>query len=602
MPSVWVFVPMTGGEKPPGLWARFKYEIEPALPFIRENYLTIIAGGVLIILAAGLQIPGPLFTRYMIDHVIPQRDVKMLLVMIGAVLGILGFTITVEYVVTLVFAKVKNNLIVHLALTLLRRIHGIEHGERQKLPTGYLMSRIEDDVNGLEGLFVDTVTHLVSNVASLVFAAVTMLILEWRLACCVFVLLPPFLYFTVHYSRRITQTTEIYAEKRALALSRLEETISLSTLSALFTRSEHNVRRYRERALESVYAALDVARYAARYSASTDAIFGIMPVTIMSLGIAIMFYQDFTIGSLIAFISFSSNLFAPARELVHMNTGIRQALVSLKRINQIYRLPAQKDGDLDLNGIERISFRGVRFSYPDDQEQRVLDGLELEIPRGARVGLVGGSGSGKTTIAKLLLRLYDPVEGRLEINDLDVRDFKIDSVRAKIGYVEQEPRLFDDTIFENIIFGLTETERNALSEEALRARVDAVVKLARIDFLDRLSDGLFTPVSQAGGSLSVGQKQRIAIARALIRQPDVLIFDEATANLDSISETAILHTIGDLPKSVTVFIISHRLSFIRTCDPVLVMEAGRLVERGAFATLVADAGGHFRRYADQYQL
>jgi ABC-type multidrug transport system fused ATPase/permease subunit len=268
----------------------------------------------------------------------------------------------------------------------------------------------------------------------------------------------------------------------------------------------------------------------------------------------------------------------------------------------MYYLPPQVDGELPPGPVERIAFRGVGFAYPDDTPTQVLEGFDLEVPAGARVALVGGSGSGKTTAIRLLLRLFDPSQGQVELNGVDLRRLKLAGLRAKIGYVEQEPRLLDDSIRENILFGLDESQRAALPPETLEARLQNAIKLARVDFLERLSDGLETPVNQAGASLSVGQKQRIAIARALIRNPEILIFDEATANLDSISEAAILQTINDLPPTVTVFIVSHRLNFIRTCDPVIVMERGQIVERGTAAELMANQDGHFHRYAEQYQL
>jgi ABC-type multidrug transport system fused ATPase/permease subunit len=585
------------------LWSRFKCQIEPALPFLRRNYRAVIIGGVGIILSAGLVIPGPLFTRYIIDSVIPRRDLRMLALMAAAVVGILAFTIIVDYVVAIVFARLKTELLIDLRVTLLRRLHGLHLAERQKYPTGYLLSRIDDDTTGMQGLFIDTFTQLFSNTANLIVTGVTMVVLEWRLACCVFALLPPFLYFSVYYSRKISSSTEAYYEKRAQMVSGLEEALSLCTLSVLFNKAEHNVARYRERALAAVEAALRAARYSARYNASTESVLGLMPITIVVVGcLLLFFYGQFSVGSLVAFISLSGNLFSPASELVSMNADLREALVALRRYHQMYSLAPQSDGTVETGPIETIRFREVSFAYPDDPPTTVLDRFDLEIRRGARLALVGGSGSGKSTVVKLLLRLFDPVQGALEINGVDARELRLASLRAKIGYVEQEPRLFDDSVLENILFGLSESERAGLSEESLRSRVENVVKLARLDFLDRLSDGLLTPVNQAGASLSVGQKQRIAIARALIRNPEVLILDEATANLDSISEAAILETVKELPPTVTVLIVSHRLSFIRSCDPVIVLEQGRIVERGAPAALLADPDGHFRRYAEKYQL
>jgi len=330
---------------------------------------------------------------------------------------------------------------------------------------------------------------------------------------------------------------------------------------------------------------------------------GMAPMIVIGYGGFEIINGRMTLGSLIAFNSFVGYLFGPASRLINVNISIQKALIALQRVQELFDLPEEefaKDFQIT-DPINQIAFKNISFSYQpkelsSDHEKMcgrknienlilcedILSNISLKISKGEKIGIVGGSGSGKTTLLRMLSGLYEPDSGSILLNDKKLSNGEIAAFRKQIAVVEQEPVLFSDTVYNNIRFGNT------------RARPEEIIAAAKqshcSEFIDNLAKGYQTEVGNKGGNLSVGQKQRIAIARALIKNPKILILDEATSNIDAISEKYIMDTIYNLPNDMIVIIVAHRLSTIRSCDKIVILEKGAIVESGSHALLVEKAG------------
>ena len=308
---------------------------------------------------------------------------------------------------------------------------------------------------------------------------------------------------------------------------------------------------------------------------------GLAPIVIIGYGGYEIINDRLTIGSLIAFNSFVGYLFGPTNRLVNVNVQIQKALVALDRTNELFTLPEQECAqNFKLKKISNLKLKNLSFSYNDNK--KVIENLNFTINSSEKIGIVGSSGSGKTTLLRIIAGLYEIGEGDFIINDQKLNSSEIVALRKYIAVVEQEPALFDDTIYNNIKFG----KADAKKEEILLAVRQAHVA----EFVDKLPEKYETLVGNKGSSLSVGQKQRLAIARVLLKKPKILILDEATSSIDSFSEKYISETISNLPREMIVIMVAHRLSTIRNCDKILVMDKGKIAESGTHTELLNKRG------------
>jgi ABC-type multidrug transport system fused ATPase/permease subunit len=573
-------------------------------PYFKKHTASLIVGGIAIFLLAILILPTPLITRYIIDHSIPEKNIQQLVLLILLVLALLIFTKVVGYFQGLVFYKINNKVILDIRLDLLEKIHKLPLSTSKKYGTGYLISRINDDTGRLRTLFADTVIRIIRDVLTFLVGAVIIFVIHWKLALLSVAILPFFAMSAVHFSRIIRKRSKAFYEDSAQATRQLEESLNMMELNKVFLK--YNPLRYFRSAKQAFRSNIRLGKTSFLNNAVTGFLGGIAPIVIVGYGGYEIIQGRLTLGYLIAFNSFVGYLFGPTSRLINVNIQIQQALMALERVRELFELPEEEiDKEIVLpERIEELAFEDVHFSYDElatktprhkeknyTEDNQVLKGISFTAKRGEKIGIVGSSGGGKTTLLRLLAGLYEVDKGTILLNGKSLTTSELIALRRKVAIVEQEPYLFNDTIYNNIRFGNGRARKEEIYSAARQAYAD--------EFVGRLPDGYQTVVGEKGANLSVGQKQRIAIARALVKKPKILVLDEATSNIDSISEEFINRTIFSLPDNMVVFLIAHRLTTIRSCDKILVLEEGKIVEQGTHQELL-NMNGYYTRFYNVY--
>ena len=455
-----------------------------------------------------------------------------------------------------------------------------------------IISRITNDVEALDQLVTDGVTTLVQNTLILVGSAAILFYLDWRLALAVLTVMPLMAIATALFRSRSSRAYSQVRDRLGLVTATLAEDIGGMRVVQAFTREEANQRHFRE--VNEHYRAANhqTVLLNGLYFPFVDLLSAIATAIVLGYGGYLVFGGEVTIGTLFAFILYLSNFFDPVQQLSQLYNTFLAAIAALDKIVDVMDEEPEvldRPGAKDLAQIEgHVRFEDVRFAYGRGAE--VLHGIDLDVPAGTTVALVGHTGAGKSTIAKLLARFYDPVEGRITIDGVDLRDVTQTSLRRQLGVVPQEGFLFAGTVHDNIAFG---------RPGATRADVVAAAQtVGAHEFIERLEDGYDTELQERGTRLSLGQRQLVAFARALLADPRILILDEATSSVDIGTERKIERALETLLAERTAFIIAHRLSTIRGADLIVVLEHGRVVEQGTHEELISRRGLYTNLYGD----
>jgi ATP-binding cassette subfamily B protein len=455
-----------------------------------------------------------------------------------------------------------------------------------------IISRLTNDVEALDQLVTDGVSSLVQNSLTLVGTAIILFVLDWRLALATLAVIPLMSIATVIFRTRSTRAYRAVRERLGLVTATLAEDIAGMRVVQAFTREQANMRNFRE--INDRYRASNHETVVLNgvYFPFVDLLSSIALAVVIGYGGHLYFAGEVSLGTLFAFMLYVQNFFDPVQMLSQLYNTFLSATAALDKITEVLdEEPQVRDapGARPLPSIEgHVQFDGVRFTYGTGPE--VLHGLDLDVPAGTTVALVGHTGAGKSTIAKLLARFYDPVEGRITFDGVDLRDVTQASLRRQLGVVPQEGFLFAGTVAENIAFGKPE----ATADEIVRA----AQTVGAHEFILRLEDGYETQLGERGSRLSLGQRQLVAFARALLADPRVLILDEATSSVDIGTEQKIERALRVLLADRTAFIIAHRLSTIRDADLIVVLEHGRIVEQGSHDELLARRGLYTSLYGD----
>ncbi len=548
----------------------------------------LILGALSIFLLSLLILPTPLITRRIIDHTLPQKNLQELVFLIGLVFVLLIVTRLLSYFQGMLFYKINSRVILSIRTDLLKKINRFPMIIFKKYSTGYLMSRVNDDTNRLQSLFVDTMVSILKDILTFIVGGVAIFLIHWKLALMAFAILPFYVISAIYFSRIIKRRSAEYYEKSAQTNQHLEESLSMFELTKIFLREKFSVFRYFKSAKETYRSDIKLTKISMLNRLITGFIAGISPIAIIGYGGYEIIHGRLSIGSLIAFNSFVGYLFGPTNRLINVNIQIQKSLVALKRVQEIFDLPEEKTS-LSQNiivDIKKIEFKNISFDY--DNNKKVLEDISFEIEQGEKIGIVGNSGSGKTTLIRLLSGLYEVNSGKILLNGIKLNHNEIIGLRKYSAIVEQEPYLFNDTIYNNIKFG----NPRATKKEIIQAAKDAYV----YKFIKEAENGFQTVVGNRGGDLSVGQKQRIALARALIKNPKILILDEATSNIDAISASYINKVIFNLPKNMIIIIITHKINQIKECDRIIVLHSSKIAEIGNHEKLLQNDGLYKRLY------
>jgi ATP-binding cassette subfamily B multidrug efflux pump len=554
---------------------------------------------VLVVVGAATQAGGPYLIGRAIDESILGDDRAelyrtMALLFVVYVVGALASRGQIRQV-----GAIGQSVLASLRARIFGKIQHLSLGYFDRRPVGDLMSRVTNDVDTLNQLLSQGLTQLLGSLFSLIGIVIAMLFLDVGLALVCFTIIPVMLLTTSLFARRARLAFRETRETVGSVTSGLQEEIVGVRTAQAFNRTEANIERFRVRNAANRAANVQAVAITSAFSPAIDVLSTLATAVVIGYGGYLVYEGSLTVGLLAAFLIYVQQFFRPLQLASQVYTQAQSALAGAERIYEILDEepePADPPGTPELVNVEgRIEFDGVYFAY--DPGHPVLEDVSFLVEPGQTVALVGPTGAGKTTIASLIPRFYDVTGGAVRVDGHDVREVTRRSLRSHIATVLQEPFLFSGTIAENIGYGRAGDEepptRNEI-EEAARA-VEAH------GFISELPDGFDTVLGEGGGSLSQGQRQLLAFARAVLADPRVLILDEATSNIDTRTEAAIQAALGRLLAGRTSVVIAHRLSTIRDADRILVVEAGRIAERGTHDELLTRNGPYADLYRRQFR-
>lgn len=564
-----------------------------------------------VVIDAALIVATPLLLRQLIDEGVIPKD-GALVTRLAIYVGLLAVADAAMSMLGRYFSsRIGEGLIYDLRSLVFGHVQRQSIAFFTRTQTGALISRINSDVMGAQQAFTATLSGLVSNVVSLVLVGVTMLILSWQITIFSLLLLPVFLIPTKWVGRKLQELTRDSFNTNAEMSSTMTERFNVSgaMLVALYGEPSREREYFRSRARKVADIGIKMAMLNRLFFIALTSVAAIATAFAYGIGGHLAINGGVTVGTLLAVTALLARLYGPLTALSNVRIDVMTSLVSFERVFEVLDLePMVKNRE---NAIEvkpthpKIEFKNVSFSYPRAEEislaslesaakpetiqsGEVLRGLSFIAAPGTLTALVGPSGAGKTTISALLPRLYDVTTGAIEIDGHDIRNLTLESLRGAIGVVMQDAHLFHETIAENLRYAKSDATEDEMRVACESAQIWELIK--------SLPNGLDTMVGERGHRLSGGEKQRLAIARLLLKSPSVVILDEATAHLDSENEALVQAALQSALKGRTSIVIAHRLSTVRDADQILVLEKGQIVERGKHDELVASGG----LYADLY--
>jgi ABC-type multidrug transport system fused ATPase/permease subunit len=552
---------------------------------VAAKYKLRVALGILALLAAtGTALLPPYLLKLSIDDGIKGGDLHALGWIVAAFVGAAAVNLVCSYAQTYFIGWTGERILADMRNDLFRHLQRLSLGFYERNRAGVIISRITNDVEAIDQLVTDGVSSLVQNSLTLVGTMAILFWLDWRLALATLAVMPfmalSTAWFRKHSARAYRQVRETLGQVTAT----LAEDIAGMRMIQSFTREERNEAAFRVVAETYRDANQRTVVLNGLYFPFVDLLASVASAIVLGYGGWLVFHGSMTIGTLTAFLFYLANFFDPVQQLSQLYGQFLSAVAALDKLILLLEEKVEVQNGPDAAELPRVeghvAFEDVRFAYGRGPE--VLHGIALDVPAGTTVALVGHTGAGKSTIAKLLARFYDPTEGRLTVDGVDLRDVTQESLRRQLGIVPQEGFLFAGTVRDNIAFGRPEA-----SDEDIHAAARAV---GADEFVERLEDGWDTQLQERGTRLSLGQRQLIAFARALLADPRILILDEATSSVDIGTERKIEQALRRLLHGRTAFIIAHRLSTIRDADLIVVLEHGKIVEQGTHDDLV-DAGG-----------
>jgi ATP-binding cassette, subfamily B, bacterial MsbA len=562
-------------------------------PYLKPYVGTIIVSGLLAIPLAGIRSAPVLLVKYFVDNLLVDHDWRKLYFFPVLAIGIFTLNFPIRffhyYLIRLVTVRVGENL----KADLYRHLTGLSTEYFTAQSTGTLISRVSNDTIYVDGA-ISSINTIIREPLNFLILLVYAFKLNWKLTSVSLLVIPGLVWVFRTSGKSLKQYIHGLNSQNARVLSTLQETFTGIRIVKTFRLERYLQKKFQTQLAEFARLQLKAIRMEEASHPAVELLFGIIIAAIVFFGGRQVLRGYHSPGDLMAFFATFALMMNPIRALNEVNIKLHQADSSCERIFEIFswktslREPEIPKPIHELR--DGIRLKSVRFAYPDTPQREVLRGIDLEIPRGKVVALVGHSGSGKSSIAGLLPRLFDVTGGAIEIDGIDIRELELQNLRDLISVVSQDVFLFNDTIDENIRCG-----RLGASIADVRA---AAQKAHAEEFIQKLSDGYETVVGDRGHKLSGGERQRISIARAFLRESPILILDEATSSLDSNSERQVQSVLDELIATRTTLVIAHRLSTIRNADLIVVLREGEIIERGRHEGLMASGG----EYSKLYQL
>lgn len=599
-------------ERRPFTWATIKRVGRFARPHRREIAVFLALGVTLAVLAVATPVLAGRVVDAIVDGSATSVVVNLALVIAGIAVAEAGLGLLHRWL----SARVGEALILDLRRAVFDHVQRMPIAFFTRTRTGALVSRLNNDVIGAQRAFSDTLAGVVSNLVTLTLTLAVMLSISWQITLLALLLLPVFVLPARRVGTRLAKLEREAANHNSAMSTQMTERFSApgATLVKLFGRPARESAEFAARATRVRDIGVRTAMVQWVFYTALTLVSALALALVYGLGGFYALRGQLDPGSVVAMALLLTRLYAPLTELASARVDVMSAMVSFERVFEVLDLVPliqEKPGAVDLpEGPVSVEVSNVVFAYPSADKislasleevaqldtragAEVLHDVSFRIEPGQLVALVGSSGAGKSTIAQLLPRLYDVDSGSIRLAGVDVRDAKVASLRAAVGMVTQDGHLFHETVRENLLLAAPDAEEDEVWEVLRRARLEDLVR--------SLPDGLDTVVGERGYRLSGGERQRLTIARLLLAHPRLVILDEATAHLDSTSEAAVQAALGEALQGRTALVIAHRLSTVRAADQILVVEAGRIVERGTHAQLLAQGGRYEELYRTQFE-